>query len=77
MLGTDLLVEAVPLVLSSRADVKFAIVGDGYMRADLGNLRVCSVCVRVRACARASERVCVCVDMQIDLDALNTSACLS
>ena len=27
--------EAVPLVLSARGDVKFAIVGDGYMRADL------------------------------------------
>jgi len=33
--GPDLLVEAVPLVLNSRHDVKFAIVGDGYMRADL------------------------------------------
>jgi len=33
--GPDLLVEAVPLVLNTRSDVKFAIVGDGYMRADL------------------------------------------
>lgn len=33
--GPDLLVEAIPLVLSSRHDVKFAVVGDGYMRADL------------------------------------------
>ncbi len=33
--GPDLLVEAIPLVLNSRHDVKFAVVGDGYMRADL------------------------------------------
>ena len=33
--GPDLLVEAVPLVLAQRPEVKFAIVGDGYMRSDL------------------------------------------
>ena len=37
--------EAVPLVLAARSDVKFAIVGDGYMRADLERRSVC-VCVR-------------------------------
>ena len=74
MLGTDLLVEAVPLVLSSRADVKFAIVGDGYMRADLGNLRVCSACVRVCVCAS----VCVCVWIcKLTEMHWNSSACLS
>ena len=33
--GPDLLVEAIPLVLASRHDVKFLIVGDGYMKSDL------------------------------------------
>ncbi len=27
--------EAIPLVLAARHDVKFVIVGDGYMKADL------------------------------------------
>jgi len=33
--GPDLLIEAVPLVIAQRPEVKFAIVGDGYMRSDL------------------------------------------
>eukprot|EP00802_Teleaulax_amphioxeia_P005489 Tamp_05493.p1 GENE.Tamp_05493~~Tamp_05493.p1 ORF type:complete len:700 (+),score=90.02 Tamp_05493:299-2398(+) len=33
--GPDLLVEAVPMVLATRSDVKFVFVGDGYMRGDL------------------------------------------
>ena len=33
--GPDLLLDALPLVLAQRSDVKFAFVGDGYMRADL------------------------------------------
>mmetsp|Transcript_5023 Transcript_5023/g.12688 ORF Transcript_5023/g.12688 Transcript_5023/m.12688 type:complete len:257 (-) Transcript_5023:139-909(-) len=33
--GPDLLLEAIPLVMAKRPDVKFVIVGDGYMRNDL------------------------------------------
>lgn len=33
--GPDILLEAIPMVLAVRRDVKFIIVGDGYMREDL------------------------------------------
>lgn len=33
--GVDLLVEAAPAVLKYRGDLKFVIVGDGHMRADV------------------------------------------
>lgn len=35
--GPDLLIEAVPMVLRFRADVKFVIVGDGHMKQSLVN----------------------------------------
>eukprot|EP00188_Purpureofilum_apyrenoidigerum_P004447 Plantae.Rhodophyta-Purpureofilum_apyrenoidigerum.ctg5048.p1 GENE.Plantae.Rhodophyta-Purpureofilum_apyrenoidigerum.ctg5048~~Plantae.Rhodophyta-Purpureofilum_apyrenoidigerum.ctg5048.p1 ORF type:complete len:513 (-),score=72.77 Plantae.Rhodophyta-Purpureofilum_apyrenoidigerum.ctg5048:680-2218(-) len=33
--GPDILVEAIPMILASRADAKFVMVGDGYMKSDL------------------------------------------
>lgn len=33
--GPDLLLDAIPFILQSRADAKFVIVGDGHMKADL------------------------------------------
>jgi len=35
--GPDILIEAIPMILSSRPDAKFIMVGDGYMKEDLTN----------------------------------------
>eukprot|EP00188_Purpureofilum_apyrenoidigerum_P002862 Plantae.Rhodophyta-Purpureofilum_apyrenoidigerum.ctg2914.p1 GENE.Plantae.Rhodophyta-Purpureofilum_apyrenoidigerum.ctg2914~~Plantae.Rhodophyta-Purpureofilum_apyrenoidigerum.ctg2914.p1 ORF type:complete len:559 (+),score=97.87 Plantae.Rhodophyta-Purpureofilum_apyrenoidigerum.ctg2914:165-1679(+) len=33
--GPDILIEAIPMILNSRPDAKFVMVGDGYMKEDL------------------------------------------